>query len=234
MDYCRFIYAFVLWSCRHFTHQKNKSLVEAVFTHFPDLTDIQRHQFVMLSEIYEYWNSKINVISRKDIEHLYIHHVLHSLAIGKYIALKAGSTVLDLGSGGGFPGIPLAILFPNAIFHMIDARAKKLTVIQQVIESISLNNCSTEHVRAEDHKEKYDFVVSRAVSKLHVLWKWSLPLIHLEQKNSIPNGLITLKGGDLKEEIKQLSKKTYYEIEQVSCYFKDPYFEEKKLVYVQR
>lgn len=189
---------------------------------------------MMLPEIYEHWNSKINVISRKDIEHLYVHHVLHSLAIGKYIPLKPGSTILDLGSGGGFPGVPLAILFPDVVFHMIDARAKKLTVIQQVIESIGLQNCSTEHVRAEDHKSKYDFVVSRAVSKLSVLWKWSLPLIHLKQKNSIPNGLITLKGGDLKEETKLLSKKTYFEIEDISNYFKDPYFEEKRIVYVQR
>ena len=207
--------------------------MEEILKLFPDLTARQKEQFSALFDLYVDWNSKINVISRKDIENLYRNHVLHSLFIAKYTPFVKGSKILDLGTGGGFPGIPLAILFPNATIKMIDARSKKISVVNGVIESLGLRNAKAYHQRVEDEKERYDFVVSRAVAKINVLWEWSAPLIKAKHINSIPNGLITLKGGDLREEVKGLPKKAYHDLYELSNYTDDAYFDEKFILYVQ-
>lgn len=208
--------------------------LEKIFEYFPDLSDKQKEQLTLMGPLYQDWNSKVNVISRKDIDQLYLHHVLHSLSIAKYIKFKDDTKIMDLGTGGGFPGLVLAIIFPNAKFHLIDGTLKKITVTKDVIEKLGLVNATSEQVRAEEHKEKYDFVVNRAVAQLEKLIQWSFPLIHKNHKNAFPNGLITLKGGDLKEEIALVSKNNYVEKNSISNYFNEPYFEEKYLIYVQR
>ena len=203
-----------------------------IFHYFPDLTEVQRQRFEALGSLYEDWNSKINVISRKDIENLYTHHILHSLAIAKFIRFKEGSRILDLGTGGGFPGIPLAILFPECSFTLVDSIGKKITVVNEVVSALGLTNVKTHVGRAEELKEKFDFVVTRAVAKVDKLLPWTRKLLLKEHKNLYPNGLIALKG-DLKEELKLLPKFEYRETVAIQTYFAESYFDEKWILYVQ-
>lgn len=207
--------------------------MELIKRYFPDLTDIQLGQMEQLWDLYHDWNQKINVISRKDIDNLYLNHVLHSLSIAKYLSFSEGSRVLDLGTGGGFPGIPLAILFPKVEFTLIDGIRKKINVCNEVIRALHLTNARAYQRRAEETRDKHHFVVTRAVAKIDVLIGWSRKLISNQQKNRLPNGLIALKGGDIEQEIKLLPKWEYYELVPVSMYFEEEVFEEKYLVYVQ-
>lgn len=198
--------------------------------YFTSLTPIQKEQFAALFDLYSDWNTKINVISRKDIENLYTHHILHSLGIAKFIDIKDGSTVIDVGTGGGFPGVPLAIFFPNVEFVMLDSIGKKVRVAKEISESIGLNNVDFVHSRMEDEKRKYDFVVSRAVMQMPELVKRISKNISPTQKNALPNGVICLKGGDLTEELAPFKNKVdVFSLEQ---YFEEPFFETKKLVYL--
>jgi len=186
--------------------------MEIIRKHFPNLTEIQVAQFSQLQSLYSDWNEKINVVSRKDIDNLDLRHVLHSLAIAKFINFIPGGEILDLGTGGGFPGIPLAILFPDTNFTLVDSRGKKISVVNAVVEALGLKNVKAIHGRAEELKGmKFDFVVTRAVAKLPQLMKWIHKLISLKQQHAIPNGLIALKGGNVKAEIKELGKKAYAE-----------------------
>ena len=185
----------------------------------------------MLDELYRDWNAKINVISRKDIDNLYEHHVLHSMAIARTVHFRPGTKILDFGTGGGFPGIPLAILFPECHFKLIDGTGKKILVAQEVIKSIGLQNCVAEQLRGEDEKGKYDFVVSRAVMPLPDLAKIVRKNISKTQRNALPNGLICLKGGELEHETLPLKNQT--QIYPLSDYFEEPFFETKKVVYTQ-
>lgn len=204
--------------------------MDIINKYFPDLSDTQKQQFAALSNLYAEWNAKINVISRKDIENIYERHILHSLGIAKIISFKDGSSILDVGTGGGFPGIPLAILFPNVHFKLIDSIGKKILVATEVAKAIGLKNVSFCHERAQEEKAKYDFVVSRAVMTLDSLIKIIKKNISSEQHNSLPNGLICLKGGDLSEELKPfLTKSTVYNLSDV---FSEEFFETKKVVYV--
>lgn len=199
-------------------------------TYFPDLTRQQLQQLDALYALYTDWNAKINVISRKDIENLYPHHVLHSLGIAKMLRFKEGSTVMDLGTGGGFPGIPLAILFPQVHFHLVDSIGKKIKVAQSVADSIGLQNVSFLHGRGEEEKGKFDFVVSRAVMPLADLVKIVRKNIRKEQINALPNGLICLKGGELEHEILPFRHQAI--TLELKDYFQESYFETKKVVYV--
>jgi len=207
--------------------------MELLLKYFPKLSDLQKQQFEALLPLYKEWNDKINVVSRKDIENLYLHHVLHSLSISKFITFKPGATFLDLGTGGGFPGIPLAIFFPKSKFTLIDGTGKKIKVVEEVANAINLDNVVPLHQRAEEHKGKYDFVLSRAVTDLDQLLRWSRRLISSTHQHTIPNGLITLKGGNVKDEIKTLGKKEYTESYKLIKWFDDPFFDEKFLIYVQ-
>ncbi|MCP9237404.1 16S rRNA (guanine(527)-N(7))-methyltransferase RsmG [Lewinella sp. JB7] len=208
--------------------------VETVFNYFPDLSERQREQFTALGDLYRDWNAKINVVSRKDIDNLYVHHVLHSLAIAKVVSFRAGTRVLDLGTGGGFPGIPLAILFPDVDFHLIDGTAKKIRVCQEVISALGLTNCRAEQQRAEELKKRaYDFVVTRAVAKIDKLADWSLRLITDKQRNALPNGILALKGRGLKEELAALPKRAYVEEYPIGKWFAEDFFEEKEVMYLQ-
>lgn len=206
--------------------------MDIILKYFPNLSDTQKAQFVALDVIYREWNEKINVISRKDIDNLYTHHILHSLAIAKFITFKDDTKIIDLGTGGGFPGIPLAILFPNCQFLLVDSINKKLHVINAVVEELNLTNVTTKHARVEELKDKCDFVVTRAVAKVDKLLPWSRKVLSSSQKNLYPNGLIALKG-DLREELNLLPKSEYRETVQITKYFNEPYFEEKYLLYVQ-
>ncbi len=199
-------------------------------SYFPSLTEKQQGQFEALYPLYAEWNARINVISRKDIENLYLHHVLHSLGIAHMIRFKAGTTVMDLGTGGGFPGIPLAILFPDTHFHMVDSIGKKIKVGEAVAEGIGLRNVSFRHCRGEEEKGLFDFVVSRAVMPLADLVKIVRKNIRKEQQNALPNGLICLKGGELAHEILPVRQQAM--TIDLHTYFKEPYFETKKVVYV--
>lgn len=198
--------------------------------YYPDLTKTQVEQFAELFPLYEDWNSKINVISRKDIDNLFIHHVLHSLGIERMVRFKSGTEVMDVGTGGGFPGIPLAILFPEVQFHLIDSIGKKIKVAQTVADSIGLTNVTTRHTRVEEEKKKFDFVVSRAVMPLADLASLVRKNIKKEQINAMPNGLICLKGGDLQEEIKPF-KHLAVEVD-LSKSFDEPFFDTKKVIYI--
>ena len=204
--------------------------VKLLLKYFPDLTEEQRKQFAALYELYIDWNSKINVISRKDIENLYEHHVLHSLGIARIIRFRAGSSVMDLGTGGGFPGIPLAILFPDTKFHLVDSIGKKVRVATEVANAIGLKNVTFRHARAEEEKQTFDFVVSRAVMPLADLIKIIRKNISPKQQNALPNGLICLKGGELKHEAMPFKHKT--SMHNLNEDFDEEFFQTKKVVYV--
>jgi len=201
-----------------------------ILEYFPHLTDKQIEQFKALQALYEDWNQKINVISRKDISNLYSHHVLHSLAIAKAINFKDGTTIMDFGTGGGLPGIPLAIMFPNCKFKLIDGTGKKIMVANEVIKAIGLTNVVAEHIRGEEEKGKYNFIVSRAVMPLPDLIKIVKKNISKEQNNALPNGVIVLKGGNTEGEIHEHKKLA--EITPLSNWFKDDWFKEKSLIYI--
>lgn len=204
--------------------------MKEILKYFPDLTKEQQRQIAALDELYRDWNAKINVISRKDIDHLYEHHVLHSMAIAKIIQFRAGTKILDFGTGGGFPGIPLAILFPECDFKLIDGTGKKIRVAQEVCNAIGLKNCHPEHLRGEDEKGKYDFIVSRAVMPLPDLLKIVKKNISKEQHNALPNGIICLKGGDLQEEMRPF--RNLVEISDISNFFSEEWFKEKNIIYL--
>ncbi len=205
--------------------------MEIIHKYFKDLSDHQVKQFEELGGLYKEWNDKINVVSRKDIDNLYERHVLHSLSIAKFIQFTDGTEVMDLGTGGGFPAIPLAIYFPKVRFHAIDGTAKKIRVLNEVAESLKLGNVKGQQLRAEENKGKYDFVVTRAVAGMEKLVPWSERLMKIKQQNAMPNGLIALKGGDLKSE--ENSVNGYTETVRLSEYFDEEFFETKGLMYVQ-
>ena len=198
--------------------------------YFPQIAETQLEQFERLQEQYTFWNERINVISRKDIENLYVNHVLHSLGIAKVIEFKKGTSILDVGTGGGFPGIPLAILFPEVQFYLIDSIGKKIKVVMEISEALGLKNIHAEHIRAEDVKGKYDFVVSRAVTRMKEFYGWIKNKLRTENNNTLTNGILYLKGGDLEEEMKELGKtyKTY----NLPDFFEEDFFETKKVIYV--
>ena len=204
--------------------------MDILLKYFPQLSQQQKDQFAALYDLYEDWNSKINVISRKDIQNLYIHHVLHSLGIAKVASFNTGSKILDIGTGGGFPGIPLAIFFPDCEFTLIDSIGKKIRVGTEVSTAIGLKNITLKHCRGQEEKGKYDFVVSRAVMPLDDLIKIIRKNISTEQRNSLPNGIICLKGGELEAEVQPYKK--YAEIDELSSFFEEEFFETKKVVYV--
>ena len=201
-----------------------------ILKYFPNLTETQRKQLEQLDALYRDWNSKINVISRKDIDNLYLHHVLHSLAIAKFTQFKAGARVLDFGTGGGFPGIPLAIMFPDVQFKLIDRTAKKIRVTNEVAQAIGLKNVVAEQKSGEEEKGKYDFVVSRAVMPLPDLIKIVRKNIAKDSRNSIENGVIVLKGGDIKDEIKPFNH--IAEVDEISQWFTEDWFQEKYVIYI--
>lgn len=204
--------------------------MDIILKYFPDLTKDQIQLFAQLQPLYAEWNSKINVISRKDIDQLYERHVLHSLAIAKFVKFRPGTAILDVGTGGGFPGIPLAIFFPEARFHLVDSIGKKIKVVNEVKNTLGLKNVTAEQVRAEQLKQQYDFVVSRAVTKLPVFLNWVRQNVTKKQKNAVPNGILYLKGGSLNEELKPFRKKVF--VQELSEYFSEEFFETKKLVHL--
>ncbi|MBQ9665966.1 MAG: 16S rRNA (guanine(527)-N(7))-methyltransferase RsmG [Bacteroidaceae bacterium] len=204
--------------------------MDIIKKYFPNLTGLQVEQFAQLEALYNDWNAKINVISRKDIQNLYEHHVLHSLGIAEVVRFKDGTEVMDLGTGGGFPGIPLAILFPEVQFHLVDSIGKKVRVAQEVATAIGLKNVRFSHARAEEIKDKYDFVVTRAVMPMADLVKVARKNIRKEQHNAVPNGIIALKGGELAGEI--ASMRNISTVWELSDFFEEEYFKTKKVVHV--
>lgn len=207
--------------------------MDTILKYFTEFSPQQLQQFHGLEELYKDWNSKINVISRKDIDGLYVKHVLHSLAIAAIIEFKPGCQVIDIGTGGGFPGIPLAIFFPEVQFHLVDSIAKKLKVVSEVAAATGLQNVTTQHIRAEEIKNRqFDFVVSRAVAPLKDLWQWSYKLIKKSSKHDLPNGLICLKGGDLAQEISESPVRP--RMIPIHDIFSEDYFEEKYLLHVEK
>lgn len=199
--------------------------------YFPELSSTQKEQFEKLWDLYSHWNAQINVISRKDFDSLYERHVLHSLGIAKVLNFKSGTKILDVGTGGGFPGIPLAIMFPECHFHLVDSIGKKIKVVQEVSNGIGLVNVFSEHARAEQVKDKFDFVVSRAVTTLPEFMGWIKGKFLKKNNNSLPNGVLYLKGGDLAEELKGFEKSS--KIFDLPKFFEEPFFETKKVVYVK-
>lgn len=203
---------------------------EIVYRYFPELSEKQRQQYHQLGELYFHWNSQINVVSRKDIDKLYLHHILHSLGIAKFTNFVPGTRVLDVGTGGGFPGIPLAILFPHVKFHLVDSIGKKIKVVRNVATTLGLENVEADHIRAEQLDEKYDFVVSRAVTRLADFYPWVSNKFLKKDKNAIPNGILYLKGGNLAEELKDARLQA--EIYSLSDYFDEDFFQTKQIVYI--
>jgi len=204
--------------------------MELILKYFPDLTETQIEKFTRLEELYQDWNSKVNVISRQDIDTLYERHVLHSLGIAKVMQFKSGTSVLDVGTGGGFPGIPLAIMFPDTQFHLVDSIGKKIRVVQEIATALDLKNVKAEQIRAERLEDTYEFVVSRAVTRITPFVGWVRKNISRNSFHSLRNGILYLKGGDLTEELAELNMKTRtYDL---SDYFKEEFFETKKVVYV--
>ena len=204
--------------------------MEIIKKYFKELTERQLQQFQMLNELYREWNAKINVISRKDIDNLYEHHVLHSMAIARVLSFRPGTEILDFGTGGGFPGVPLAILFPECKFKLIDGTGKKIRVAQEVAQAIGLENCQPVHLRGEEEKGQYDFVVSRAVMPLPDLVKIVRKNVSKTQRNVLANGVICLKGGDLQAEIQPF--KNIVEVNAISDWFSEPWFKEKYAIYL--
>ncbi|HMC02033.1 MAG TPA: 16S rRNA (guanine(527)-N(7))-methyltransferase RsmG [Flavobacteriaceae bacterium] len=203
--------------------------MQLILKYFPNLTEDQINKFRHLEALYQDWNLKINVVSRKDIDELYLRHVLHSLAIAKIIQFKNGSQIMDVGTGGGFPGIPLAIMFPECQFHLVDSIAKKLKVVDEVVDGLGLTNVKTTHSRVEDINETYDFIVSRAVAAMPTFVLWVKGKISKKQKHELKNGILYLKGGDLGEELQDFPKATIYNL---SDYYNEDFFETKKLVHL--
>ncbi len=204
--------------------------MEQILKYFPLLSSAQKEKFEKLLPVYAEWNSQINVISRKDFAGLYERHVLHSLAIAKFIRFTAGTKILDVGTGGGFPGIPLAIFFPEVKFHLVDSIGKKIKVVNGVVEALGLENVTAEQIRAEQLKEKYDFIVSRAVTRLPEFVKWVQKNVSEKQRNAVPNGVFYLKGGELSVEIKPFKKNIM--VQNLLEYFEEDFFETKKLLYL--
>lgn len=203
---------------------------ELINFYFPELTEIQKKQLKELKELYTFWNNQINVISRKDMDNFYERHVLHSLAISKVMKFTDGTKILDVGTGGGFPGIPLAILYPNCDFLLVDSIGKKIKVVNEVATALGLENVRAQHERAENIKEKFDFVVSRAVTAMPTFLGWVQHKIQKKERNAFPNGILYLKGGDLSEEMKPI--KNHTEMFELKEFFKEEFFETKKIVYV--
>lgn len=203
--------------------------MQDILKYFTDLSETQIHQFQRLGTLYPEWNAKINVISRKDIDNLYVNHILHSLAIAKFLKFAPGTKVLDFGTGGGFPGVPLAIFFPDVNFHLVDRIGKKLRVVQDIADNLSLKNVTIQHGDINEVKGKYDFIVSRAVMTLDEMVPLLRKFISKDNHNAMPNGLICLKGGDLKKETGKFKNVL---IENLDTYFTEPYFETKKIVYL--
>ncbi|MDR1199459.1 MAG: 16S rRNA (guanine(527)-N(7))-methyltransferase RsmG [Prevotellaceae bacterium] len=206
-----------------------------ILKYFPKLSQKQTVQLSQLGDLYGFWNAQINVVSRKDIEHLYNHHILHSLAIARIISFAANTKILDVGTGGGFPGIPLAIMFPDAQFTLVDSVNKKIKVVNAVVESLELKNVCAMQVRAEELKQKFDFAVSRAVTDLPTFVSWVWNKIIPNGNNALPNGIIYLKGGDLRDELKATKiSKRQISIYRISDFFEDLFFETKQIIYIQR
>lgn len=204
--------------------------ISIILKYFPTISKTQQDQFAALQDLYIFWNAQINVISRKDIDLLYERHVLHSLGIAKVIQFNPKTTIMDIGCGGGFPGIPLAILFPEANFYLVDSIGKKIKVVNEVAMALGLKNVTAEHKRAEEVKEKFEFIISRAVTEFPVFYRWVQNKISKNQFNTLPNGILYLKGGDLTEEFKDFKKRVvFYDLKD---YFNEEFFETKKVVYL--
>lgn len=203
--------------------------MDIILKYFPDLTETQISQFKKLEELYKEWNAQINVISRKDIDELYLRHVLHSLGIAKVQAFKPEANILDIGTGGGFPGIPLAILFPKANFHLVDSIGKKIKVVNEVSAALGLKNVKADHMRAEQVKGEFDFIVSRAVTNMEDFVKWTRKKIAKKKNHELKNGILYLKGGDLTEELANFPNATLYDL---TNYFDEEFFETKKVVHI--
>jgi 16S rRNA (guanine527-N7)-methyltransferase len=201
-----------------------------IFQYFPTLTEKQKDQFSMVGSLYKDWNEKINVISRKDIDNIYTNHILHSLGIAKLISFNPGAEILDVGTGGGFPGIPLAILFPETQFHLVDSIGKKITVVKEVSTALGLKNVTAEQIRAEQIKDKYDFIVSRAVTRMKEFYGWVNTKTKPKSKHSLDNGILYLKGGDLDEEMNELKRP--YSVTDLQDFFMEEFFETKRVVYL--
>jgi len=212
----------------HSLYFYQKTNLNYIYDHFPDFNSKQKHQLESLFNIYKDWNSRINVISRKDIDYFYLHHVLHSLSIAKFITFKAGSKIMDLGSGGGFPGVPLAIMFPQVNFHLVDSIGKKIKFINAVKEELGLHNIIVHHERVEKLEIKVDFITSRAVAPLETLINWSGDKISIYQNHPLRNGFLCLKGGDLREELTGFENAIIHPLKE---YFVESFFETKKLVF---
>lgn len=203
--------------------------ISLILKYFPHITEKQKLQFSKLHELYEFWNNQINVVSRKDIDQLYERHVLHSLGIAKVMSFKPGTKIMDVGTGGGFPGIPLAIMFPDSSFHLVDSIGKKIKVVTEVSSALGLTNLTAQHERAEKIKDRYHFIVSRAVTEFPVFYNWVKDKVLKEQFNALPNGILYLKGGNLKEEFgKHYDKAFFYDLKN---YFEEEFFDTKKVVH---
>ncbi len=207
-----------------------------IFQAFPDLTDRQKEQFKQLKSLYEYWNERINVISRKDMDNFYLHHVLHSLAVAKVVRFKDFTEIMDAGTGGGFPGVPLAILFPEAKFYLVDSIGKKIKVVKEVVNALGLKNVEAEQIRMEQVDRSFDFVISRAVTDLEKFVRWTLYKIHSKSFNELKNGILYLKGGDVSDELQRVQKikKLKHHLFPISEFFADEFFETKYVVHLYR
>lgn len=226
MDYPFSTYHYPLYIIHYYMN------IDLILKYFPNLTAEQKERFAALDALYRDWNAKINVISRQDIDALYEKHILHSLGIAKIVSFKSGTEILDVGTGGGFPGIPLAILFPMADFHLVDSIGKKIKVVQEVADALGLKNVKAEQIRVEQLNTTYDFVVSRAVTRLKPFLGWVRYKIHKAGNNDRPNGVLYLKGGDLAEELAEVPDR--YRIYDLSDYFDEPFFETKKVIYIPK